>query len=60
MEGKLVSFICSLSPPLCSPVLEPSLDLRIRHLEVLCEGGTLRRRKVLLLMEALLKFADLE
>ncbi len=47
-------------PPLCPPVLEPRLDLGIRHFEVLGEGGALGRGKVFLLVEALLQLADLD
>ena len=47
-------------PPFRPPVLEPRLDLRVRHLQGLGEGGALRRRQVLLPVEALLELADLQ
>ncbi len=50
----------ALVPPLCPPVLEPRLDLRVGHLEVLCERGPLGGGQVLLLVEALLQLADLD
>lgn len=48
-----------LSPPLGPPVLEPGLDLRVRHFEGLGERRPLGRGQVLLAMEALFQLADL-
>ncbi|KAH3786618.1 hypothetical protein DPMN_164725 [Dreissena polymorpha] len=47
-------------PPFSSAVLELRLNLGVRHLESLGEGAALRRRQVLLAVEALLKLEDLE
>lgn len=46
-------------PPFCPSVLEPGLDLCVRHLQGLGQGGALRRRQVLLPVETLLQLADL-
>ena len=51
---------CISSPPLCPPVLEPRLDLRVGHLEVLGERGPLCGREILLLVEAFLELTDLD
>ena len=48
------------SPPLGPPVLEPGLDLGVRHLEALGHGRPLGGGEVLLLVEALLQLADLD
>ena len=48
-----------LSPPLGPPVLEPGLDLRVRHFEGLGERRPLGRGQVLLAVEALFQLADL-
>ena len=48
-----------LSPPLGPPILEPGLDLRVRHFEGLCERRPLGRGQVLLAMEALFQLTDL-
>ena len=48
------------SPPLGPPVLEPRLDLSVRHLEALRHGRPLGGGEVLLLVEALLQLADLD
>lgn len=50
----------SNSPPLRPPVLEPRLDLRVRHLEGLSQRSALRRGEVLLPMKALLQLGDLQ
>jgi len=49
----------AVSPPLGPAVLEPGLDLRVRHLQALGEARALRGREVLLPVEALLQLADL-
>ena len=49
----------SNEPPLGPSVLEPGLDLRVRHLQVLGQRRPLRRRKILLLVKTLLKLANL-
>lgn len=46
-------------PPFCPSVLKPGLDLRVRHLQGLGQGGTFSRRQVLLSVEAFLQLADL-
>ena len=48
-----------LSPPLGPPVLEPGLDLRVRHFEGLRERRPLGRSQVLLAVEALFQLANL-
>ena len=48
-----------LSPPLGPPVLEPGLDLRVRHFEGLGERRPLGRGQVLLAVEALFQLTDL-
>lgn len=48
-----------LSPPFGPPVLEPGLDLRVRHFEGLSERRPLGRGQVLLAMEPLFQLADL-
>lgn len=48
-----------LSPPLGPPVLEPGLDLRVRHFEGLSERRPLGRGQILLAVEALFQLADL-
>ena len=50
----------SCVPPLGASVLEPCLDLRVGHLEVLGEAGPLGGGEVLLLVEPLLQLADLD
>ncbi|KAH3786611.1 hypothetical protein DPMN_164718 [Dreissena polymorpha] len=47
-------------PPFSPAVLKPRLNLGVRHLESLGQGAALRRRQVLLAVEALLKLEDLE
>ena len=49
----------SNEPPFGPSVLEPGLDLRVRHLQVLGQRRPLRRRKILLLVKTLLKLANL-
>ena len=48
------------SPPFGPPVLEPGLDLCVRHLQVLGQRRPLSGGEVLLLVEALLQLADLD
>ena len=50
----------SNSPPFGPPVLEPSLDLRVRHLQVLGQGRSFRRGQVLLLVEPFLQLTNLD
>lgn len=49
----------SHSPPLCSTVLKPRLDLSFRKNEFRSEPFAIRWRQVLLRLEALLKFEGL-
>lgn len=46
-------------PPFGSAVLEPGLDLRVRHLQRFGECRALRRGQILLSVKALLQLADL-
>ena len=46
-------------PPLGAPVLEPGLDLSVRHFEEFGQGGAFGRRQVFLFVEPLLQLAHL-
>ncbi|GIY49589.1 hypothetical protein CDAR_565491 [Caerostris darwini] len=46
-------------PPFRSPVLEPSFDLCVSHLELFGECCSFCRGEVLLFVESLLEFTDL-
>ena len=49
----------SALPPLSSPVLEPSLDLCVRHLELLGQRSPLAAGQVFLFVEPLLQLVNL-
>lgn len=52
-------WVTPVSPPLGPSVLEPGLDLRVRHLQTLGEGRALRTGQIFLSVEAFLQLADL-
>lgn len=51
--------VAVILPPLCPSVLKPGLNLCIRHLQGLGQGGALSRGQVLLSVKTFLQLTDL-